>query len=375
MAPSRSVGGSVPDAGPGRPLPRLVRRASGPPTRRPAREAFSTPLQRFAVASAAASARRACFSSRSSLTSLPVSIPTGQASWQEPSAAQVSSESYSYSSSSASLHRRARRLARHLAAQDDPLARRRRQVAARADRLAETALDAGRCRLLDLRRRFEVAQVDVGVAVEDDAGVEHAVGVGELLDPPHQLRRRLPPLALYIRGHVDAGAVLGLERAVVLADDQLDQLRHEGLVAIEVLLLGEVRGQHEVQVAGRGVAGNAGQEAVLAEQRLQVAGALGDPLRRHADVLDDQRRAGQAQAADQAVQALAHAPGQRDPLGLAGEIDRPDRLVAGEDLGRLGERRRRAPHRSRRRTRPAAPPTRVAAPSTPPERRPCSRRR
>jgi enamine deaminase RidA (YjgF/YER057c/UK114 family) len=80
------------------------------------------------------------------------------------------------------------------------------------------------------------------------------------------------------------------------------------------------------------VASDAGQEAVLAEQRLQVAGALGDPLRRHADVLDDQRRAGQAQATDQAVQALAHAPGQLDALGLAGEIDRPDRLVAGENL-------------------------------------------
>ncbi len=122
------------------------------------------------------------------------------------------------------LDGRARRLAGHLAAQHDPLARRRGQVAAGADRLAEAALDAGRRRLLDRRSRFEVAQVDAGVAVEDDAGVEHAVGVGELLDPPHQLGRPLPPLALHIGGHVDPGAVLGLERAVVLADDQLDQL-------------------------------------------------------------------------------------------------------------------------------------------------------
>ena len=183
-------------------------------------------------------------------------------------------------------------------------------------------------RLLDRRRRLQVAQVDAGVAVEDDARGEHAVGVGELLHPPHQLGRLLPPLALYIRGHVDPGPVLGLERAVVLADDQLDQLRHEGLVALEVLLLGEVRGEHEVEVPGRGVAGDAGQEAVLAEQRLQVAGALGDPLRRHADVLDDQRRAGQAQPADQPVQALAHPPGELDLLRLAGELDRADRLVA-----------------------------------------------
>ena len=123
------------------------------------------------------------------------------------------------------LHRRALGLARHLPPQDDPLARRRRQVAARADRLAEAALDAGGRRLLDRRRRLQVAQVGAGVAVEDDAGGEHAVGVGELLHPPHQLGRLLPPLALYIRGHVDPGPVLGLERAVVLADDQLDQAR------------------------------------------------------------------------------------------------------------------------------------------------------
>ena len=234
------------------------------------------------------------------------------------------------------LQRRACGLARHLAPQDDPLARRRRQVAARADRLAEAALDAGRRRLLDRGRRFQVAQVGAGVAVEDDARAEHAVGIGEPLHPPHQLGRLLAPLALDVGGHVDPGPVLGLERAVVLADDQLDQLRHERLVALEVLLLGEVRREHEVEVPGRGVAGDAGEEAVLAEQRLQVARPLGDPLRRHADVLDDQRRAGKTQPPDQAVQALAHPPGELDLLGVAGELDRPDRLVGGED--RLGPR-------------------------------------
>ena len=215
------------------------------------------------------------------------------------------------------LHRRARRLARHLAPQDDPLARGRRQVAARADRLAEATLDAGGRGLLDRRRRFQVAQMDAGVAVEEDVGREDAVGVGQPLHPPHQLGRPLPPLALYIRGHVDPGPVLGLERAVVLADDQLDQLAHECLVALQVLRFGEVRGQHEVEVAGRGVAGDAGEEAVLGEQRLQVFGPLGDPLRRHADVLDDQRRPRQPQLADQPVQTLAHAPAELDLLRLA----------------------------------------------------------
>jgi hypothetical protein len=84
------------------------------------------------------------------------------------------------------------------------------------------------------------------------------------------------------------------------------------------------------------VAGDAGQEAVLAEQRLQVRGALGDPLGRHADVLDDQRRARPAQPPDQPVQALAHPPGELDLLGVAGEAI--GRIVSWrEDLARAGD--------------------------------------
>ncbi len=74
--------------------------------------------------------------------------------------------------------------------------------------------------------------------------------------------------------------------------------------------------------------GDAGQEAVLAEQRLQVAGALGDPLRRHADVLDDQRRARQAQLADQPVQPLAHPPASS--ISSASRVKSIGRIVSWE---------------------------------------------
>ena len=66
----------------------------GPAERRgaaPMRAAASIPRQRRAANSAAASARSVCRAARSSLTSSPVSMPTGQASWQLPSVAQVSS--------------------------------------------------------------------------------------------------------------------------------------------------------------------------------------------------------------------------------------------------------------------------------------------
>ena len=62
---------------------------------------------------------------------------------------------------------------------------------------------------------------------------------------------------------------------------------------------------------------------MLAEQRLEVAGALGDPRRRHADVFDDQRRARNAQLADEAVKALADPPVDLDRLGITGEVGGP----------------------------------------------------
>ena len=65
---------------------------------------------------------------------------------------------------------------------DDPLARRRRHVARRADRLAEAALDALGDACLDLRRRLEVAQVDARVAVEHHPGARIPSGSASSLD-------------------------------------------------------------------------------------------------------------------------------------------------------------------------------------------------
>ena len=50
-------------------------------------------------------------------------------------------------------------------------------------------------------------------------------GSASSLDPPHQLGRLRAPLALDERRHVHAGAVLGLQRAVVLVDDQRRRAR------------------------------------------------------------------------------------------------------------------------------------------------------
>ena len=173
----------------------------------------------------------------------------------------------------------------------------------------------------------------VGVAVEDDPGTEHATRVGERLDSPHQLGRRGPPLALDEGSHVHAGPVLGLERAVIGVDDHRHQLLHERLVALDVGRHREVRGQHEVQVPRRRVAGDPAEEAVLGEQLADVARGIRDPRRRDADVLDDERGARRSQPADQPVQALADPPEELDHLRVAGEVGGSERIVGGEHLG------------------------------------------
>ena len=208
---------------------------------------------------------------RRSFTSLPVSIESGQASAQVPSAAQVCKPVVHVLALERDSDRRSRRLAGELAAQHDPLPWGRGQVAAGAGRLAEPALDAVVRDLLDLRCRDQVAQVHAGVGFKTTPGASTASGSASSLYTPHQLGRVLAPLALYVGRHVDPGAVLGLQRAVVLAEDQLDQALHERLVALQVLGLREVRGEHEVEVPRRSVAGDAGEEAVLAEERLEVA--------------------------------------------------------------------------------------------------------
>ena len=125
-------------------------------------------------------------------------------------------------------------LAGHLPAQHDPLPRGGGDVAAGADRLAEAAFDAVHRHVLDRRRRLERLQVDAVVAGQDHVRRQHAARVGELLDPPHHVRGLLAPLVADERRHVDAGAVFGLERAVVLVDDQRDEIGHKRRVPVPV---------------------------------------------------------------------------------------------------------------------------------------------
>ena len=345
------------------------------PSARPPRAARSTRSQRFATPSATRSARSVFCRERSSLTSLPVSIPTGHESTHEPSAAQVSRPSYSNCSRSAASTVepsgwRAISRRRTIRWRGVVVRSRLGQTGSQNPHSTQAVASASISGVVFRFRRWTP-----GSRLRSTPGARTPAGSASSLTRHIRRRRLLAPLALDVRGHVHPGPVLGLQRAVVLAEDQLDQLRHERLVALEVLGLREVRGQHEVQVSRRGVPGDAGQEAVLAEHRLDLDRGLGDPRRGNADVLDDQRRAGGPQLADQPVQTLADPPVDLDRLRLARERRSGDQLAPGERLDRLRLERVERRIVARRRTRPAAPPSPGRAPSTPRAPRGCCTRR
>ena len=94
----------------------------------------------------------------------------------------------------------------------------------------------------------------VAIGIDDDAGIQQIVGIGQLLQPPHDLVAFASPLGLDEGRHVAAGAVLGLQRAVVAIDHQLHHIVDEVRVLIDGGLLVEALRDDEVQIAVFGVA-------------------------------------------------------------------------------------------------------------------------
>ncbi len=223
--------------------------------------------------------------------------------------------------------------ARQFTETDDALARCQRQRPRRAPGLAEAALDALVDQRVDRRHRLEVPEVDMRIIVEDDPGVEDVVGIEDFLDPLHQPIGVRAPFQLDVGRDIAPGAVLGLERAVVLVDDHVAELVHEPPVAIDLRRLAEILGEHEVEVALQGMAENDRLVvAVLAEQRLQVDGGVGElgDVERH--VLDDHGGSRVAHGADGRKQPLADLPELGVLLRHVGKTDGKQRL----DIGKRG---------------------------------------
>jgi len=200
------------------------------------------------------------------------------------------------------------------------------------------------------RHRLQVRQVRLRVVVEDHARIEQAGRVEQTLDLAHQRQALVAPLAAHERGHVAAGAVLGLEGAVVAADHQPHHVVHEGGVALHLGRIAEVLREDEVQVALEGMAEDDGlvvgpHVAVPRQEPLQVERGGGQVRHREGHVLDHDRGARPAPRAHRREGALAHLPEAGDGGGIGAELDRRGgrqrRQRAHDGLHLRGHHRRR----------------------------------
>src|SRR4029077_12339134 len=170
------------------------------------------------------------------------------------------------------------------------------------------------------------------VAGQDHVRSQNAFRVGELLDPPHHAGGLRTPFRLDERSHVETGTVLGLERAVVLADDEIDEFCHEGGVPLFAQWVAKVGDQREVKISVGCVAGNSGDKTVLAEQFLEVLGSLRQAFRRKANVLGYESRALRTVFADESKQSFAYVPRQLDGFRHASELYGMDQIGFGGKL-------------------------------------------
>ena len=106
----------------------------------------------------------------------------------------------------------------------------------------------------------------------------------------------------------------------MLADDEIDEFFHEGRVPFVALWIAKVRDQREVKISVGCVARDPGDEAVLAEQFLDVPGPLRQAFWRKAHILGYERRALGTQFANQSEQSFAYMPRQLDSFLHAREI-------------------------------------------------------
>src|ERR1700747_2211378 len=116
--------------------------------------------------------------------------------------------------------------------------------------------------------------MEFSVASKDHIRSQNTLWSGEFLDAPHHAGGLRTPFRLDEGRHVETGTVLGLERAVVLADDKIDELFHKSRVPFFALWIAKVGDQREVKISVGCVTGDSGDETVLAEQFLEVFGSL-----------------------------------------------------------------------------------------------------
>mmetsp|Transcript_19238 Transcript_19238/g.58061 ORF Transcript_19238/g.58061 Transcript_19238/m.58061 type:complete len:267 (+) Transcript_19238:4576-5376(+) len=147
------------------------------------------------------------------------------------------------------------------------------------------------------------------VVIEDDAGVEHVVGVEQRLEAPHELIGTRAPLHLHVWGHVAPSAVLTLEGSTVLGGDDVAHLVHHIAEPLHLIRGPETLREDEVQVALKGVAEAGGVLVlVLLEHLHQVHRHVRQLVNRACHVLNQETRPRLTAATDNGNEPLADVP-------------------------------------------------------------------
>ena len=147
------------------------------------------------------------------------------------------------------------------------------------------------------------------IGIEDDTGIQQAFRIEDRFDLLHQGIGVGPPFEFHERRHVAPGAVLGLQRSVVLLHDHRGDVVQERTVPRDLGCRGEFLREHEVQIPFERMSEDDRLVVpVLAEQGLKVQRGLGKTGERECDILDDHRRARGTHRADGREQPLADVP-------------------------------------------------------------------
>ena len=224
--------------------------------------------------------------------------------------------------------------ARNLTLCDNTLTGRERKTASHAIHLTETALDATVDLRIGERHRFDVLDIAFRVIIEYHTRVEQSLRVEELFHFLHDLKGLRAPLFLDKRRHVAACTVLGLERAVVLVDNQSLHLEHEILVLVDLGLRLKRLGKDEVIVAFQRIG-----IAVALQEFLQVGCRIGEVLNVESNVLNQHRSAQWTRTTHRRENSGTDSP----VLGILGrvvgklhrriEVERLQNLLDGCDIG------------------------------------------
>src|SRR5580698_9231038 len=103
----------------------------------------------------------------------------------------------------------------------------------------------------------------LGITRQNHVRCQNPVRICELFYAPHHRGGLLTPFRCDERRHVQAGSVLGLQRAVMFPDDEFHKLSHESRVPGQSVGLPKICDESEMKISMSCVSRDTGNESML----------------------------------------------------------------------------------------------------------------